>query len=96
MELAIQMTGHHLLSQTTALFSLAVILGFLILVLEMALIIRILGLIYLILLICWDSFIRLIIAPTLVLWRIAAPTLVLQRNAALTLRLQRINALAPI
>ena len=79
MELAIQMTGHHLLSRTTALFLLAVILGFPILVLETALVILILGLNYLILLICRDTFIRLIAAPTLVLQRITAPTLVPQR-----------------
>ena len=44
MELAIQTTGRHLLSRTTALFSLAAILGYLILVLETALVILILGL----------------------------------------------------
>ena len=91
MELAIQTTGRHLLSRTTALFSLAAILGFLILVLETALVILILGLVYLILLICRDTFIRLITALNLVLWRIVTPTLVLQRISPLTLVLRRIT-----
>ena len=84
MELAIQMTSCHLLSRTTTLFLLAAILGFPILVLETVLVILILGLNYLILLICRDTFIRLIAAPTLMLQRISPLTLVLQRIATPT------------